>query len=240
MYNSGARETEFTGHTVWSHNAHVIMEKKSHLKLMTMGLLQTCSYITEQMQSNVTIDINTFLKAFSIEDNGYRIFPPTWVPQASSSITPSMSTNHFDMDDYRISRQIEAIRWINLQEKRSSIIPRLQPTTAEEYNDLCDAVTSDSGPLRRKVRKARKQPGTDLHQDLGPLIYFIFIIARKHQNQSKKRKSPDQQENSSDEFQELRKFYFIFQYITKQLKIFFRKERKEAKKAKKAIIDQFQ
>ncbi len=139
---------------------------------MTMGLLQTCSYVTEQMQTKVTIDINKFLEAFSIEVDGCRIHPPSWtqneqnsisirphtpIQQASTSILSLESTSIFDMDDYRASRQAEAIRWINLQERRSSIIARLQPTTAEEYKRLRDAVTSDSGPLRRM---GKKQPGT--------------------------------------------------------------------------------
>jgi hypothetical protein len=140
---------------------------------MTMGLLQTCSYVTEQMQSKVSIDINKFLEAFSIEDDdGHRIHPPLWMEsewnsistkpckpmsQALTSISSSTSTTILNMDNYRISRQAEAIRWINLQEKRSSIIPRLQPTTTEEYHFLRNAVRSDSGPLRRKVKKVKKQ-----------------------------------------------------------------------------------
>ena len=132
---------------------------------MTMALLQTCGYVTEQMQTQVTMDINKFLEAFSIQVDGCRIQPPSWTQsqQDSASTRPhttigqastSIGTNFFDMDNYRTSRQGEAIRWINLQERRSSIISRLQPTTAEEYQSLRDAVTSDGGPLRRKVKKA--------------------------------------------------------------------------------------
>ena len=168
---SGAWETEFTGHSIWSHDVHVVMEEASHLKLITMGLLQTCSYVTEQMQTKVTINVNKFLEAFSIEVNGSRIHPPSWTTSKNNSVTiepptptPQVSTSNrstldkinFDMEDYRTCRQEEAIRWINLQERRSSIIARLQPTAAEEYQNLRDAVTSESGPLRRTVKK---QPG---------------------------------------------------------------------------------
>lgn len=54
------------------------------------------------------------------------------------------------MDDYRRCRQAEAIRWINLQEKRASIMARLQPITPAEYQRRRDDVKSKSGPLRRK------------------------------------------------------------------------------------------
>jgi hypothetical protein len=120
------------------------------------------------MQTKVTIDINKFLDAFSIEVDGHHIHPPSWTqsehdsvsnrpptsiqPSTSSSTLSSTSTSIFNMDNYRISRQEEAIRWINHQEKRSSIIPRLQPTTAKEYQLLRDAVTSDSGPLQRTYK----------------------------------------------------------------------------------------
>ncbi len=187
FYYSGARETEFTGHSVWSHDAHVLMEKTSHLKLMTMGLLQTCSYVTEQMQTKVTIDINKFLEAFSIEVDGCRIHPPSWTQSEQNSIsirphTPIQQTlisssslvptSIFDMDDYRASRQAEAIRWINLQERRSSIIARLQPTTAEKYQRLRDAVTSDSGPLHRTVKK---QPGTKYIYTMSKPLHILYI-----------------------------------------------------------------
>jgi hypothetical protein len=47
------------------------MEERSHLNLMTMALLQTCGYVIDQMQSEVAVDINKFLEAFSIEgDSG--------------------------------------------------------------------------------------------------------------------------------------------------------------------------
>jgi len=36
---SGARESEVTGHCIWSHDAHVVMEQISHLNLMSMSLL---------------------------------------------------------------------------------------------------------------------------------------------------------------------------------------------------------
>jgi hypothetical protein len=165
---SGARETEFTGHGVWAHDAHVVMQAVSHLKLISMALLQTSGYVTEQMQTKVDIDVNMFLGSFSIDVNGSRIHPPSWttsehnsgaiiqpqpIPQASTS---TLANTNFNMEDYRICRQEEAVRWINLQERRSSIMARLQPTTAEEYQILRDAVTSESGPLRRTVKK---QPG---------------------------------------------------------------------------------
>ena len=180
---SGARETEFTNHSVWSHDGHVVMEKESHLKLMSMGLLQTCSYVMEQMPTKVTIDINKFLEAFSIEVDGHRIRPPSWKEKEDNSATSSsddqsraqiqqststsspVSTNFLDIDDYRASRQAEAIRWINLQERRSSIIARSQPTTAEEYQLLRIAVTSDRGPL---CRTAKGIKGICTHQD-----YFL-------------------------------------------------------------------
>jgi hypothetical protein len=52
------------------------MEESLHLKLMTMALLQTCGYVIDQMQTKVTVDINKFLDAFSIEDDGRSIQPP--------------------------------------------------------------------------------------------------------------------------------------------------------------------
>jgi hypothetical protein len=54
------------------------------------------------------------------------------------------------MDNYSQCRRTEAMRWINLQEKRASIIARLHPVTPEEYQEHRDAVNSESGPLRRK------------------------------------------------------------------------------------------
>jgi len=133
------------------------MEKVSHLKLMTMGLLQTCSYVTEQMQTKVTIDINKFLEAFSIEVDGCRIHPPPWtrapIGQTSTSVSSLGSTSHSeDMDTYGTDRQSETISWLDLRETRSLTMARLQPTTAEEYQRLRDAVTSDRGPLHRTVK----------------------------------------------------------------------------------------
>lgn len=165
---SGPRDTAITGHSVWTHDGHVIMEDASHLKLIAMGLLQTCSYVTEQMQTPVTIDLNKFLESFSItKADGAVIHPPSWMAeedncpristtkthipdlQSSSVITPKP----FTMEDYRLSRQAEAIRWIDLQEKRASIIARLQPVRPEEYQERRDAVKAESGPLRRKGMK---------------------------------------------------------------------------------------
>ena len=90
IYYSGAHETEFTGHSVWSHDANVILERESHLKLMTMGLVQTCSYVIKQMQTKVTIDINKFLEAFSMEADGHCIHSPLWTQSEhnSASIRP--------------------------------------------------------------------------------------------------------------------------------------------------------
>ena len=162
---SGARETAITGHSVWSHDAHVVMQDVSHLNLIVMSLLQTCSYVTEQMQTEVTIDVNKFMGSFSIKADGRDIRPPHWIAGEDNlvTITPATavipnsqcssltaSPKPFTMDDYSRCRQAEAIRWIDLQEKRASIIARLQPVTAEEYQARHDAVNSDSGPLRRK------------------------------------------------------------------------------------------
>lgn len=164
---SGPRESAMTGHSVWSHDAHVIMQDISHLKLIATSLLQTCSYVTEQMNSEVTIDVNKFLESFSIKADGQDIHPPSWIAGEDDSITFSPATiipnsqssllmespDSFTMKDYSRCRQVEAIRWINLQEKRASIIPRLHPITPEEYQERRDAVISKSGPLRRKGRK---------------------------------------------------------------------------------------
>ena len=150
-----------TGHSVWSHDAHVIMQEVSHLKLMAMSLLQTCSYVTKQMNTKVTIDVNKFMESFSINTNGRDIHPPFWMAGDDDSLTfsngPNLRSNSFTasqkpftMEDYGKHRQGEAIRWINLQEKRASIIARLQPVTPEEYQAHRDAVISGSGPLRRK------------------------------------------------------------------------------------------
>ena len=52
------------------------------------------------------------------------------------------------MDNYSQCRQAEAIHWINLQKRRASVIPRLQPITPEEYQARRDAVYSESGGLK--------------------------------------------------------------------------------------------
>lgn len=131
------------------------MQDISHFKLIVMSLLQTCSYVTEQMQTPVTIDVNKFLESFSIKGDGGDIHPPSWIAGEDNSVTFSPATavqtsSAFTMDDYIRCRQVEAIRWIDLQEKRASIIPRIQPVTAEEYQRHRDAVNSESGPFRRK------------------------------------------------------------------------------------------
>ena len=158
---SGARETTVTEHGVWSHDAHVIMQDVSHLKLITMGLLQTCNYVTEQMQMPVFIDVNKFMDSFSIKaKDGRDIHPPSWMEGEGDSVTfsttiPSSSSlapsqKPFTMDIYRRVQQAEEIRWINLQEKRASIIPRLQPVTPEEYQARRDAIYAESSRLSRK------------------------------------------------------------------------------------------
>lgn len=164
---SGRHQTTITGHGVWSHDAHVVMQDVSHMKLITMSLLQTCSYITNQMHTPVTIDVNKFMESFSIKSDGRNVHPPSWsageedsitffpssglIPDSqSSSLTPPRP---FTMEDYSRCRRAEAIRWINLQEKRASIIPRLRPITPEEYQERRDAVNSNAGPLRRKGMK---------------------------------------------------------------------------------------
>jgi hypothetical protein len=164
---SGARNNmAITEHGVWSHDAHVIMQDVSQLKLIAMSLLQTCSYVTEQMQTPVTIDINKFMDSFSIKaEDGEDVHPPSWIEGEGDLVTFSSGTaiipnsqsgslmafpKPFTMDDYSRCRQAEAIRWINLQQKRASVIPRIQPVTPEEYQALRDAVYSESGGLRRK------------------------------------------------------------------------------------------
>ena len=137
------------------------MQDVSHLKLIAMGLLQTCNYVTEQMQTRVSIDINKFMESFSIKtEDGRDIHPPSWIEgegdsvtfstttPSSSSLTPSQKP--FTMDIYCRVRQAEEIRWIDLQEKRASIIPRLQPVTPEEYQAHRDAVYAESSGLARK------------------------------------------------------------------------------------------
>ena len=137
------------------------MQDVSHLKLITTSLLQMCSYVTNQMQSTVQIDVNKFMESFSIESNGEVVHPPTWIALAgednSVTLSPSTTTSNpttspkpFTMDDYIQCRQAEAIHWIDLQEKRASIIARLQPVSSEEYQARRVAIKSESGPLRRK------------------------------------------------------------------------------------------
>jgi hypothetical protein len=164
---SGPHETAMTEHSVWSRDAHVVMQDVSQLKLIAMSLLQTCGYVTQQMRTagTVSIDVNKFMESFSIKAEGGDIHPPSWTareddtvsfspataiiqnPQTSSLITPP---NSFTMKDYRRCRQAEAIRWINLQETRASVIARLHPIAAEEYQKRRDAINSGSGPLRMK------------------------------------------------------------------------------------------
>lgn len=80
--------SHFLLYGVWSHNAHIIMEDVSHL---TMGFLQTCGYMSEQMQSHVKIDVKKFLGAFSIETDGGYIHPPSWIPGSESvAVVPSV------------------------------------------------------------------------------------------------------------------------------------------------------
>ena len=145
------------------------MQDISQLKLITMGLLQTCSYITEQMQTPVTIDVNKFMESFSIKAaDGGDICPPSWTVGEGNLVTfspasgvisnsqSSLSTTSpkpFTMDDYSRCRQSEAIRWINLQEKRASIIPRLQPVTPEAYQACRNAIIAETGISGRKGMK---------------------------------------------------------------------------------------
>ena len=137
------------------------MQDVSHLKLIAMGLLQTCNYVTEQMQTRVSIDINKFMESFSIKtEDGRDIHPPSWIEgegdsvtfstttPSSSSLTPSQKP--FTMNIYCRVQQAEEICWINLQEKRATIIPRLQPLTPEEYQACRDAVYAESSGLARK------------------------------------------------------------------------------------------
>lgn len=157
-----------TTHCVLSHNADVVMEETSHLNLMTMALLQTCGYVIDQMKTDITIDINKFLEAFSMEGEGGCVQPPSWTKMEDNSvaITPCTLTSHlplqndslatpysFNMEDYCKCRQAEALRWIDLQEKRSSIIARLQPASAEDYQRLCNEILSKPGPLLQKQKR---------------------------------------------------------------------------------------
>ena len=101
------------------------MEESSHLNLMTMALLQTCGYIIDQMQTEVTININKYLDAFSIKGGDRCIQPPSWTKREGNSVVitpyaqplPMQSQNDspailppFDMNDYRQCRQAEALR----------------------------------------------------------------------------------------------------------------------------------
>jgi hypothetical protein len=181
---SGARETKITGHGIWSHDAHVFMQDVSHLRLIATSLLQTCSYITEQMQAPVTIDVNKFLDSFSINTDGGNIHLPSWIAgeddsvifsDATTIIPDSQSSSHtessnvFTMDDYSRCRRAEAIRWIDLQEKRASIMARLHPVTPEEYQRHRDDVKLKSGPICRKgIYFHFSRPKT-------VFIHYIFI-----------------------------------------------------------------
>jgi len=138
------------------------MEESLHLNLMAMALLQTCGYVVDQMPTAVTININKFLEAFSIEGDGKHIRPPSWTkregdsvvitPYAQASLAPPQNNSLeipplFNMNNYCQCQQAEALRWIDLQEKRSSIISRLQPVSAEDYQKLRNAILSKPGPL---------------------------------------------------------------------------------------------
>ena len=143
------------------------MEEGSHLSLMAMALLQTCGYVIDQMQSDVTIDVNKFLEAFSIQGDSRSIRPPSWTKTdggsvaitPNTSLTPppiesSFNPSPFNMDDYRKCRQSEALRWIDLQEKRASIIAHLRPISAEEYQEQRNAIlTKPEALLRKQIRK---------------------------------------------------------------------------------------
>lgn len=131
---------DVTGHCVWSHDVGAVMQQISHLKLISMGCFQACGFFSEQMPHEVSIDVNMFLGAFSIEVEGQHICLPSWVQNENGSvaIVPSTSTSStsspvFNMDDYRRYQQAEAFRWIDLQEKRASIIACPKPTPTEEY-----------------------------------------------------------------------------------------------------------
>lgn len=148
-----------------------------------MGFLQACSFFSEQMPYDVTIDINKFLGAFSVVVDGQCVCPPSWVknqdnsvgivPSASTSSTPpSTSAPIFNMDHYRTYRQAEALQWINLQEKRSSIIARLQPTSAEEYQKLREAIMTETVPLRRKPKKQTGMKTIPIKSRL--ISFFLF------------------------------------------------------------------
>lgn len=138
---------------------------------MTMSLYQMSGYITQQMQSEVSIDINKFLGAFSIKTDEGQLHLPSWTQcedrEDSANILPrpvplsllsNTPTDTFNMTDYSKCRQAEAIRWIDLQEKRASIMPRMQPVSAKAYQELRDVILFESGPqLRKNKNKAGKR-----------------------------------------------------------------------------------
>jgi len=121
---SSARDSTMTTHSCWAHDGLTAMEKMSHLNLMSMGLLQFSSYLSEQMPMEVAIDINKFLGVFSTIVDGQHINLPSWHQSENSSVTiqPSAliaSTSSaksstpfqadFNMDDYHRCRQSEAL-----------------------------------------------------------------------------------------------------------------------------------
>ena len=79
MFSGRGDGTTITEHCVWSHDDHMITKDVSHLKLIAMSLLQTCGYITDQMQPTVSIDVNKLLESFSIKDDRGDIHPPLWM-----------------------------------------------------------------------------------------------------------------------------------------------------------------
>lgn len=70
-------------------------------------------------------------------------------PQNNSSAIPPP----FNMNDYHQCRQVEALQWIDLQEKRSSIISCLRPVSTEDYQKLRNAILSKPGPLLQKLKR---------------------------------------------------------------------------------------
>jgi hypothetical protein len=188
-----------TGHGVWACDAHIIMEQISSLKLMSMSILQASSYFTEQMQAEVSIDLNKFIGAFSIKtDKGY-IHPPSWIPcgddDESVNVLPTppspSSAATFNMTNYSKCRQAEAIRWIDLQEKRASIIPDTNPVTAEAYQKLRDAVRLQSRhPHRTNKKETGKQHVYPITR--SSLHDFIAVqrASEKKKKSGKERKAP--------------------------------------------------
>jgi len=71
------------------------MKDVSHLNLIAMSLLQTCGYVTEQMQTQVTIDINKFMESFSIKTDGGIVHPSFWtLPEDNQvAVSPSRPVN---------------------------------------------------------------------------------------------------------------------------------------------------